>query len=134
MCLNPESREQIYKDYVEGTLHYDHRYKQRRANADMVMFSEREVSAKSHFIQNGGFEAEKHKGFYVEFANRKLDLPSRVTKEKTFDLLKYVLNAIEKSGDIGFNGFACISTTQSESRTKELLEQAEEASSHCKIP
>ena len=134
MCLNPESREQIYKDYVEGTLLYDHRYKQRRANADTVMFFEREVSAKSHFIQNGGLEVEKHKGFYVEFVNRKLDLPSRITKEKAFDLLKYVLNATEKSGDIGFNGFACISTAQSESQAKELLEQAKEAFLHCNIP
>ena len=133
MCLNPESREQIYKDYIEGNLLYDHRYKQRRANADTVFFFEREKSAKSNFIQNGGLEVEKHKGFYVEFVNRKLDIPSRITKEKAFDLLKYVLDAIEKSEDIGFNGFECISTAQSENQAKESLEQAMKAFSRCKI-
>ncbi len=133
MCLNPESHEQIYKDYIEGNLLYDHRYKQRRANADTVLFFESEKSAKSHFIQNGGLEVEKHKGFYVEFVNRKLDIPSRITKEKAFDLLKYVLAAIEESEDIGFNGFECISTTQSGNQAKESLEQAKEAFSCCKI-
>lgn len=65
MCLNPESREQLYKDYIEGEFLYDHLYKQRRANSDTVMFFEKDASAKSHFIQNGGLEVGKHKGFYV---------------------------------------------------------------------
>ena len=46
MCLNPESREQIYKDYIEGKLLYDHRYKQRRANADTI-FSLRKIYQQS---------------------------------------------------------------------------------------
>ena len=133
MCLNPESREQIYKDYFEGNLLYDHRYKQRRANADTVMFFEKEKSAKSKFVQNGGLEIEKHIGLYVELDNRKLNVPSRITKEKAFELLRYVLSAIEESGDIGFNGFECISTPQSESLAKESLEQAKKAFLCCKI-
>jgi AbiV family abortive infection protein len=133
MCLNPESREQIYKDYIEGKFLYDHRYKQSRANADTVLFFEKEVSAKSHFIQNGGYEVEKHKGFYVELVDGKLETPSRINREKAFDLLKYVLNAIEKSGDIGFNGCDCISTAQSETQAKELLQQAKKAFLDCNM-
>lgn len=131
MCLNPESRDQIYDDFIAGDMLYDHLHKQRRAHADTLLMLDELRSAKTQLTHSGGLEVAKQQAFYVELAEGRVLTASRIGKEKAAGLLRDVLKAIEMSGDVGFNGFLCDSTPQSEWQAAELLKQAREAFAEC---
>ena len=131
MCLNPDDWDRIYDGFLaDGSLH-DHLFKQRRAYADTAMMQERIPSGKTQFIDSGGLEVAKQQAFYVELIGASVTTPSRITRDKARGLLRDVLNAIEMSGDIGFNGFRCETTPQSESQAAEILSQARKAFAGC---
>lgn len=131
MCLNPESRDEFYDMYIAGDWLYDHLHKQRRAHADTLLMLESLESAKTLSIHSGGLEVAKQQAFYVELMDGRAMTPLRVSREKSLGLLRDILKAIEMSGDIGFNGFICHSTPQSEWQAAELLKQAQEAFAQC---
>ena len=134
MCLNPEDRDRIYDGLLADSTLHDHLFKQRRAYADTAMTVEPAPSGKPRFIDSGGLEVAKKQAFYVEMMGGSVMLPSRIARDKAMGFLRDVLGAIETSGDVGFNGFLCQSTPQSENQAAELLSQAQEAFAGCSGP
>jgi AbiV family abortive infection protein len=132
MCLNPDSRDQIYDDFIAGEMLYDHLHKQRRAHADTLLMVEDLNSSRTQFVHGGGLEVAKQQAFYVEMVDGRSMTAARIGKGKTFGLLRDILKAIDMSGDIGFNGFHCDSTPQSEWQAAELLKQAQDAFAQCR--
>ena len=131
MSMNPEDRDHIYDGLLADDALHDHLFKQRRAYADTAMMQERILPGKTHFIDSGGLKVSKQQAFYVELIGPSVMTPSRITRDKASGLLRDVLNAIEMSGDIGFNGFSSESTPQSERQAGEILTQAREAFAQC---
>jgi AbiV family abortive infection protein len=127
MSLNPDDRHRIYDGFLAPGFLHDHLFKQRRAFADTTMMKERTPPWKTRFVDSGGLEAAKQHAFYVELTGPSVVTPSRITREKARAFLRDVLDAIEMSGDIGFNGFHCESTPQSEKQAAEALSQARQA-------
>jgi AbiV family abortive infection protein len=130
MSLNPDDRDRIYDGFLAPGLLHDHLFKQRRAHADTAMMEDPLRSWRARFVDSGGLEAEKQHAFYVELIGTSVKTPSRITRKKALAMLRDVLNAIEVSGDIGFNGFHCESTSQSQRLAAEALSQAHEAFAH----
>lgn len=113
---------------------HSHEHKQGWANRDGLQMSSRHSRTKTNFISNRGLSDGKEQAFYVESRKGQVLTPSRITRSKAETLIHDVMASLEASGDIGFNGFRCMSTPQSERLASEQLTVARTALEECSFP
>ena len=121
MCLNPESKDEIYDMYFKGDWLTNHIHKQNRTLFETNFKPIDENSTNARFVIDGGMENSRQQALYVELENDKVRTPSRITQEKTFALIGKVLQAFEASGDIGFSGFAAVGNSKSDWQFEEQI-------------
>jgi AbiV family abortive infection protein len=112
---------------------HSHEHKQGWADRDGLQMSRRHSKTKTNFISNRGLSDGKEQAFYVESRKGQVLTPSRITRSKAATLIHDVLASLEASGDIGFNGFWCMSTPQSEYLAGKQLAAARLALEECNL-
>lgn len=134
MCLNPKTKAEIYKMYLEGRWLSDHIHKQKQALFETNLATINENDYKTRFVFSGGLEKSRQQALYVELESAEVRTPSRITKEKSLALIKDIKQAIEASGDIGFSGFDAFSNSKSEWQFEEQMDLVRSAFKLCSQP
>lgn len=131
MCMNPEAIDDLYRMYIESSWTKDHKHKQRQAMFDANDALSSGDNALQSFVNSGGLEQTRQQALYVEMTHNKIQTPVRITRQKTFTLIKLCHNAFHGTGDLAFSGFVAESTTKSEWLATRELGEVDSAMQTC---
>lgn len=134
MCFNPESAKEIFAQRFETDHLYKHHGKQGWAFFDGIdkdAPSECKWQQWDRWTKNGALEADRRAALYVELCRGTIRTPQRVGREKAKELLDLTYQALNGSGDLGFNGFYAISTSKSEWLAGDAIESVSRAYEMC---
>lgn len=81
-------------------------------------------------VASGNLERAKQNALYVGYFKSRISSPKSITANKARSELRIVHNKLRDIGDLGFNGFYCLSDARSRAKAKRLFARVEKA---CKI-
>ena len=131
MSLNPDGANELFEMYFKSPWTTNHLHKQVRAFADANNKLVATDDSLRSYIQSGGMENSRQQSLYVEMAKKKILTPSRITIEKSFEMIKLCFDAFQGTADLAFNGFTAAPTDKSEWLAKRALQEILESFEIC---
>jgi AbiV family abortive infection protein len=120
ICLNPEHDPQQFLDFLfSRRMFFSHTQKQTWA----CSFNSKHLKR----ISEGILDRDKQNSLYVGYSKLRIRSPRRISSSKAYAQLETSFNKIKEVGDLGFNGFHCLSDAESEKKAKQYCVIAEQA-------
>jgi AbiV family abortive infection protein len=124
ICLNSDSdRKEFLKLLFSRDMFYSHKTKQTWAIREHFFIGTKKRRRKS--ISKGQLEKNKQDALYVGFKNHRIISPRQINSGKAWRELKECLEKFKEIGDLGFNGFLCISDTQTRNKARKNMRKLE---------
>ena len=101
-------------------MYFSHKNKQIWASMDDLSTDKKRLKN----IGDGNLDKEKQKAFYVGF-DKRIQSPLKISSQKAYSELKITFQKFISIRDLGFNGFDCWTTQESEEEVNKYIKKLE---------
>lgn len=122
ISINPDCKPEEFLNHLfSRTMFFNHKNKQLWASDLILNLRTKRVKE----ISVGLLDRAKQDALYVGYCRRRIRSPQRIAARKAYSEITLVLHKLQDTGDLGFNGFDCLSDVQSRGKAKRWLSKAE---------
>jgi AbiV family abortive infection protein len=124
IILSSGSNPQWFLDHLfSRDMYRSHTNKQAWATSPLDIQS---ASVKLNIKVLDKLERAKQNAIYVGYSRRRINRPRKLTKHKSFALLREVHKILHGTDDLGFNGYYCFSDAASKARARRYLNKVDD--------